>query len=165
MLISPAIFCASVALLLGQPVIGRSDFPAQINAQHPESAAWPVAGFIFRYPDIPWPNWSSGHRGVDLELRTETTVFAPASGTVTWAGEVGGESGITISTESGIRHTIMYLEPAVTEGASVERGQIIGEHAISDHCGFSNCIHWSVRDGERYLDPRWLVEQIIVLLP
>lgn len=164
MLISPALACLIFAFTSAQaPPLQVTTEPrlAEIVGE----AAWPATGFVYRFPEIPWPNWNSGHRGIDIEVEMESEVFAPASGQVTWVGEVGGDSGVSVLSAAGHRHTIMYTKAAVTEGQFVERGEIIGWHTSSDHCGFSNCIHWSVRAGDKYLDPRWLVREMIVLLP
>ncbi|MEY3407536.1 MAG: hypothetical protein RL038_597 [Actinomycetota bacterium] len=128
-------------------------------------ATWPVAGFVYRFPDIPWPDWNSGHRGIDIAITGSDLVYSPTAAEVVWVGAIGGESGISLTDDFGYRHTLMHLTSELEVGDSVVAGDVIGVAQNSGHCGFEICIHWSVRQGEKYLDPRWFVCELLVLLP
>jgi murein DD-endopeptidase MepM/ murein hydrolase activator NlpD len=130
---------------------------------------WPVAGFVHRLPEIPYPNWNSGHRGIDITMPYGPNVYSPVSGIVTWVGTINNQSGITVQAhdEDGLKHSLFPISTFLLEGDAVIKGQLLGEVTddISEHCGFIRCIHWGVRDGDRYLDPRWLLEPLIFELP
>lgn len=51
---------------------------------------WPVVGPITRGFDPPDSPYGSGHRGIDIATDAGTIVLAPASGTVKFAGPIGG---------------------------------------------------------------------------
>ena len=48
---------------------------------------------------------------------------------------------------------------AAVAGEPVEAGRAIGVLAPGGgHCGApASCLHWGLRAGDRYLDPRWLL--------
>ena len=59
---------------------------------------WPVPPPIrvvspFRAPASPY---ASGHRGIDLAVEPGTTIMAPESGTVSFAGAVAGRNVVAI---------------------------------------------------------------------
>lgn len=128
-------------------------------------AIWPTAGFVYRFPDIPWPNWNSGHRGIDIAITGSDLVHSPTDAEIVWVGTIADESGISLLDNFGYRHTLMHLKSELEVGGTVVAGDVIGVAQISGHCGFEICIHWSVRQGEKYLDPRWFVRELLVLLP
>lgn len=93
----------------------------------------------------------SGHWGIDLAAEPGTSVRAPVSGVVTFAGSVAGVRSVTIRTESGLRFSVSYLGAIlVMPGATVQAGSVIGTSGF-DH-GVA-AVHLSVRSGDRYLDP------------
>lgn len=127
--------------------------------------SWPIAGYIHRVPVIPNPNWLPGHRGIDLVPWHSELVFAPVTGEVTWVGKVDFEAGITIQDDVGRKHSLMQMESDLRAGDFVERGEVIGVISPSAHCDGKPCVHWGVREGGRYIDPRWLTEPLIFELP
>ena len=128
-------------------------------------AVLPASGVWLRTPKIPWPDWQPGHRGLDIAAPADTEVFAPIDGNVVWVGRIGKNFGITIKASAQIKHTITGLESPLAIGDKVSRGQFIGWSIISQHCENLDCIHWSVKQNGRYLDPRWLLKPIVYRLP
>ncbi|KFI57125.1 M23 family metallopeptidase [Bifidobacterium choerinum] len=122
-------------------------------------------GAIMARFDGPAQVWLAGHRGVDIEADEGTTLVAPADGTVSFAGKVGGKSVVSIAHGAWT----LTFEPAVTAlavGTEVHRGRPFGTvSGSSDHCDGA-CVHWGVRTtGRRYVDPeRWLRPQRVVLV-
>lgn len=127
-------------------------------------ADWPVRGAWLRLPVIPDPNWLPGHRGLDLAAAVGGPIRSPVSGLVVWVGEVNLVPGITIVDRLGLRHSLQPVTAAVEEGQEVLRGEVIGWLAAGQHCRVS-CLHWGVRQGRQYLDPRWLLPPTIRRLP
>lgn len=77
-------------------------------------------------------------------------LVAPQSGTVAFAGQVGGTLYLVISHSDGIRTTLGGLSSiAVTRGASVRRGQFVGVAGGTTHFG--------ARYVNHYLDPTLLL--------
>ena len=116
---------------------------------------WPLRGRIavLREFDGPAQPWLSGHRGVDLLAERGDVIVAPASGTITFAGKVGGKSVVSLRHGS----TVSSFEPAVTTlfaGDGVLQGRAIAVVDVgSDHCD-GRCLHWGVRRGRnQYVDP------------
>jgi murein DD-endopeptidase MepM/ murein hydrolase activator NlpD len=131
------------------------------------------------------PNpWSPGHRGVDLagaskaeapppagtrppagtsppagsSLPAGTPIRAPANGVVHFAGIVAGRPVLSIAHGSGL---ISSFEPAIStleRGHPVQRNEIVGRIAPGPtHCAPGTCLHWGVRQNERYLNPLLLL--------
>lgn len=139
--------------------------PPALSVELNRTAVVPASGIWLRTPVIPWPNWQPGHRGLDIQAPADTEVFAPVKGQVSWVGRIGKNFGITINAGSFIKHTITGLDSPLNVGDQVWRGQFIGWSITSNHCGNLDCIHWSVRQNGRYIDPRWLLKPIIYRLP
>ena len=129
------------------------------------TAVLPASGVWLRVPVIPWPNWMPGHRGLDIQAPADTEVFAPVTGEVLWIGRVGKTFGITIDAGSFIKHTITGIDSSLEIGQKVWRGQFIGWSIVNQHCENLDCIHWSVRQHGRYIDPRWLLKPVVYRLP
>lgn len=138
---------------------------AALSTGQKGSAVLPASGVWLRVPVIPWPNWKAGHRGLDIQAPIDTEVFAPTNGQVTWVGRIGKSFGITIDAGSLIKHTIMGIDSPLKVGKKVWRGQFVGWAISNQHCENLDCIHWSVRQNGRYIDPRWLLKPIVYRLP
>ena len=91
---------------------------------------WPVQGPVllgFSF-DSGQPYAGGQHRGIDIGAPSGTSVAAPASGTVTFAGTVptSGRS-VTIATQDGYSVTLTHLGSiGVAKGASVGEGSAVG---------------------------------------
>ncbi len=66
---------------------------------------WPVVGPVIQTFDPPDTPYGSGHRGIDIAASVGTTVVAPADGTVTFAGPVGGHLFVTVDQGGGLSST------------------------------------------------------------
>ena len=92
-----------------------------------------------------------GHWGIDLAVPVGTPVRAAGDGVVTFSGEIAGRSSVTIHHGGGVRTSYSYLASrTVAAGVRVGRGEIIGTSG-QDH-GIP-AVHFSLRLGDRYLDP------------
>lgn len=133
--------------------------PLSVQTSLPASGTW------LRLPVIPWPDWQPGHRGLDIQAPIDTEVFSPVKGSIVWAGRIGRNFGVTIAGPQMTKHTITGIDSNLEIGSAVRRGQFIGWSIASQHCENLDCIHWSVRQKGRYLDPRWLLKPIVYRLP
>jgi murein DD-endopeptidase MepM/ murein hydrolase activator NlpD len=138
-------------------------------------AGWPasparavVAQRVVYRPPVPGPiidNWrppehpyGAGNLGIDFYARAGDPVFAAANGVVTFAGRVGRSLFVVILHADGLRTTLGFVQSIlVPRGAQVTRGAVV---AIA-----GGPVHFGVRQGSTYLDPRilfsvkvWLVE-------
>ena len=92
---------------------------------------WPVRGAVnseFGNRLSPWSKATEFHGGLDINANTGTPVYAPAAGTVAFAGGQG-EYGTAIIVDHGqdIRSLYGHLSKlAVRNGDKVERGMVIG---------------------------------------
>ncbi|MFF5974707.1 M23 family metallopeptidase [Streptomyces sp. NPDC012769] len=127
---------------------------------HP--ADWPVGPprpEVLRGWEPPPGPYAAGHRGVDLAAPPGTPVRAPAAGTVTFAGPVGGR-GVLVLTLTGtgrppLRTTYVPVDPLLRPGTPVRPGDLIAHVSPAtpgDHCARS-CLHWGLLRGDTYLDP------------
>ncbi|MFJ8669169.1 murein hydrolase activator EnvC family protein [Streptomyces sp. NPDC093600] len=128
---------------------------------------WPVGPpppEILRGWDPPAGPYAAGHRGLDLAAPPGTPVHATASGTVTFAGPVGGRGVLTVTLPGTgtppLRTTYSPVTPLVAEGTTVTSGQPVATVAAPDddspHCPES-CLHWGLLRGDTYLNPLLLL--------
>ncbi|WP_313047575.1 M23 family metallopeptidase [Nonomuraea jabiensis] len=152
------LFAAAAILLLPTPLAKAS----------PPTWRWPLDGHprvLRRFTPPPEP-WLAGHRGIDLAAPPSTPVLAAGSGTVRFAGPVGGKGVVTVEHEGGLRTTYLPVKASVRRGQPVAPGSRLGVVETSeDHCRES-CLHWGLRRGTHYLDPLLLLGQATIrLLP
>ena len=101
----------------------------------------------WRPPSDPY---SAGNRGLEIGTVIGDRLVASQSGTVTFAGQVGGTLYLVISHNDGIRTTLGGLSSiAVSKGAAVRRGQFVGMAGGTTHFG--------ARYVNHYLDPTLLL--------
>ncbi|GAA2132599.1 M23 family metallopeptidase [Arthrobacter humicola] len=131
---------------------------------------WPLSPrpAVLRGFDPPAKPWLSGHRGVDIEAAYDgAPMFSPEAGTVSFVGVVVDRPVITIDHGNGLRSSFEPVASALTAGAAVAKGDILGRVQIG-HCGPAPpCLHWGVRRGEDYVNPLAFVMDLrpSVLLP
>ncbi len=117
----------------------------------------PVSGRIvddWRPPENPY---GAGNRGIDLLAVPGETVFAAADGTVTFAGQVGGSLFVVMIHADGLRTTIGFVGSVLVRvGAVLPRGAKV---AVA-----KGPIHFGVRKGDTYLDPRTLFTRRVWLV-
>lgn len=107
------------------------------------------------------------HRGIDLTAVEGSTVLAPASGTVGFAGPVPADGGgtciaVTLEMPDGLRISMMPLADAcVSAGGTVNAGEQLGTLAASGDDSSPNVhLHLGLRRGDTYLDPASLLPVI-----
>jgi murein DD-endopeptidase MepM/ murein hydrolase activator NlpD len=109
----------------------------------------------------PNSDYSAGHRGVDYRVAIGQQIFAPADGTIAFAGQVANRKLLTI------RHSgelVSELEPACAlspVGTVVRIGQPIAT-ICNDLPGYvwhcpDTCVHFSLRSNGKYLSPLALI--------
>lgn len=118
---------------------------------------WPIdAPRVIARPFIaPATPYSAGHRGIDLWADAGATVYAPADGTVHFAGVVVDRPVISIEHPGGLISSFEPVESTLVAGAVVHRGEAIGHiHGApqSGHCG-APCLHFGVRLHGQYVSP------------
>lgn len=126
--------------------------------------AWPLRPRpeVTRSFDAPTPNWTTGHRGVDLAGTPGQRVLAAAGGTVVFAGELAGRSVVSIAHPGGLRTSYEPVRPTVVRGQRVGPESVIGVlEAGHPGCPRSACLHWGAMWGPAsradYVDPLALV--------
>ncbi len=155
----PASSSTAAALFSGSP-----DGPSTSRA----GWQWPLAAPVAIVNDFvaPATRYSSGHRGIDLAAAAGVEVRAPASGRVVFTGVVVDRPIVSIEHAGGLRSSVEPVASTVAAGTEVSAGQEVGRMASGGHCGRS-CVHFGVRRGDEYVNPRGLIEEIprAVLLP
>lgn len=121
---------------------------------------WPLDGVPAVVRDFTPPPrpWLPGHRGVDLAGVEGAPVRAAGAGVVAFAGDVAGRGVVSIAHANGLRTTYEPVNPFVAAGQRVAPGDQVAA-LVPGHPGCPRpvCLHWGLRRGEVYLDPRWLV--------
>ncbi len=127
----------------------------QVPAAHAAGTwAWPVSGPILRPFDPPGSPYGSGHRGIDIGSPAGTTVVAPETGTVTFAGTVAGHLFVTLAHGAGLSSTYSWLAGIlVNEGDLVARGQPIAASGGCHPGDVDPCLHLGVKLNDAYVDP------------
>lgn len=164
-----------ISVLLGAALACSAGLAA--GAGPPEAPAPPVTtGFswpleppaaVARPFEAPGSEFGPGHRGVDLVGRSGQQVLAAADGVVVHAGWLVDRAVVSVEHPGGLRTSYEPLTPVVARGDRVTRGQLIG-HLEPGHpdCPAQACLHWGLREGERYRDPLALLASARVrLLP
>jgi murein DD-endopeptidase MepM/ murein hydrolase activator NlpD len=115
---------------------------------------WPILGPVIRGFAPPPTPYSSGHRGIDIAASFGTPVRAPADGTVSFAGPVGGSLFVTIDHPDGYKSTSSYLSRIlVHRNQRVTAGEILALSGRGHPEVSTTHLHFGVRlDGE-YIDP------------
>lgn len=168
---------AGVVLVGGLVLAGPSSSPEPATEVLPRAEVGTEAGRRVTYG---WPSgepvtvvrgftappepWAAGHRGVDLAMVDGAPVRAAADGVVAFAGMVAGRGVVSIDHADGVRTTYEPVTAAVSRGASVAGGDVIGQLAGPGHCDPATCLHWGARRGsDDYLDPMTLLEEEVVI--
>jgi murein DD-endopeptidase MepM/ murein hydrolase activator NlpD len=129
-----------------------------MTAAPPAGAAgtwtWPVSGPVIRGFDPPDSPYGAGHRGIDIATAMGTVVVAPASGTVTFAGPVGGKLFLTLDHGGGVESTYSWLGSLlVKKGATVEAGAPIATSGWGHADLTVPNLHLGVKLDDAYVDP------------
>lgn len=95
-------------------------------------SVWPTSGWVsspFGYRISPFTGQREFHKGLDISGRVGTPIYAPAKGTVTFAGvDRGYGKSIILNHGSGIVTRYAHLSRiAVKKGQTVTRGELVGK--------------------------------------
>jgi murein DD-endopeptidase MepM/ murein hydrolase activator NlpD len=145
---------AAVSAQLGAQIVAaqRSSLGSVGNgAPSASGLIWPVSGPVTTPFGM---RWGRMHEGIDIGVPYGTPIHAAASGTVIYAGWMGGygnlvviDHGRGLATAYGHQSAI-----AVSNGSSVSQGQTIGYVGCTGHC-FGPHLHFEVRVNGVAVDP------------
>jgi murein DD-endopeptidase MepM/ murein hydrolase activator NlpD len=139
-------------------IVGIASSFALGSSVGPATAAgtwtWPAIGPIVRPYDPPSSPYGTGHRGIDIGVPAGTVAVAPAPGTVSFAGAVGGRLFVTVDHGAGLTSTLSWVGSLlVRRGDVVAAGQPL---AVTGSChpgDLEPCLHFGVRLHGVYQDP------------
>ena len=115
---------------------------------------WPVVGPVIQAFDPPDTPYGSGHRGIDIAAEVGTTIVAPADGTVTFAGPIGGYLFVTMDHGGGLSSTYSWLSAKlVRKGDRVLRHQPIAFTGWGHPDASIPHLHLGVKLDGAYVDP------------
>ena len=125
---------------------------------------WPLRPppAVLRGFDAPTPNWTAGHRGVDLAGVTGQRVYAAGTATVVFAGQLAGRPVVSLAHPGGLRTSYEPVRATVEAGQRVDSSTVIGE-LVAGHpgCPVAACLHWGAMWGAAaradYVDPLGLL--------
>jgi hypothetical protein len=152
-----------VLLLGGGPLLGAGPAAGAAGWRWPLDP--PVAVVAeFAAPAGPF---APGHRGVDLGGQVGDPVRSAGAGEVAFAGVVAGRGVVSVDHPGGLRTSYEPVLATVTRGDQVSAGAVLGRlELVASHCPPAACLHWGLRRGGTYLDPRSLLGAVRVrLLP
>jgi murein DD-endopeptidase MepM/ murein hydrolase activator NlpD len=134
---------ASAASSSGGSVSGGDSTPSA------SGLIWPVSGVVtsgFGY------RWGRLHAGIDISAPAGTPVRAAASGTVIYAGWMGGYGNLVVIDHGGGLATAYAHLSAIWGAGSVSQGQGIGAVGCTGSCT-GNHLHFEVRVNGQPVDP------------
>jgi murein DD-endopeptidase MepM/ murein hydrolase activator NlpD len=111
---------------------------------------WPVNGPVVSPFGM---RWGRLHAGIDIAVPYGTPIQAAASGTVIFAGWMGGYGNFVIVDHGGGLSTgYAHQSSIAVGGGSVSQGQVIGYVGCTGHC-FGPHLHFEVRVNGTPVDP------------
>ena len=111
---------------------------------------WPVNGPVVSPFGM---RWGRLHAGIDIGVGYGTPIHAAASGTVIFAGWMGGYGNFVIIDHGGGLSTGYAHQSSIAVGSgSVSQGQVIGYVGCTGHC-FGPHLHFEVRINGTPVDP------------
>jgi murein DD-endopeptidase MepM/ murein hydrolase activator NlpD len=110
---------------------------------------WPTSGVVTS--GFGW-RWGRMHEGIDISAPAGTSVVAVASGTVIFAGWMGGYGQLVIIDHGGGLATAYAHLSSIHAGGSVSQGQSIGAVGCTGSCT-GNHLHFEVRVNGSAVDP------------
>jgi murein DD-endopeptidase MepM/ murein hydrolase activator NlpD len=111
---------------------------------------WPVSGPVVSPFGM---RWGRMHEGIDIAAGYGTPIAAAASGTVIFAGWMGGYGNlIIIDHGGGIATAYGHQSSFAVGGGPVSQGQTIGYVGCTGHC-FGPHVHFEVRVNGSPVDP------------
>jgi murein DD-endopeptidase MepM/ murein hydrolase activator NlpD len=124
----------------------------------PASAAgtwpWPVVGPVIRGYDPPDSPYGSGHRGIDIGAAYGTPVVAPAAGTVSFSGKVGGYLFLTIQHGGGVSSSYSWVSALLVKKSDVVgAGQVVALTGQGHPGSDVTHLHFAVKLDGVYVNP------------
>ena len=111
---------------------------------------WPVSGPVVS--PFGW-RWGRMHEGIDIAAGYGAPIVAAASGTVIYAGWMGGYGNLIIVDHGGgIATAYAHQSSFAVGGGPVSQGQTIGYIGCTGHC-FGPHLHFEVRVNGLAVDP------------
>jgi murein DD-endopeptidase MepM/ murein hydrolase activator NlpD len=111
---------------------------------------WPVSGVVTS--GFGW-RWGRMHEGIDISAPTGTSVRAVASGTVIYAGWMGGYGQIVVIDHgNGLATAYAHLSSIWISGGPVSQGQGVGAVGCTGSCTGPH-LHFEVRVNGSAVDP------------
>jgi murein DD-endopeptidase MepM/ murein hydrolase activator NlpD len=111
---------------------------------------WPVSGAVVSPFGM---RWGRMHTGIDIGAGYGTPIHASASGTVIFAGWMGGYGNFVIVDHGGGLSTAYAHQSSIAVGGgSVSQGQVLGYVGCTGHC-FGPHLHFEVRINGSPVDP------------
>jgi murein DD-endopeptidase MepM/ murein hydrolase activator NlpD len=186
--LAPFAFCLAAIVVLGSvplaatgtagaagvaEVAGVAGAAPRAGAVQPSDAAqprwrWPVdpPHATVRPFQAPATPYSAGHRGIDLAAEDGAPVYAPADGTVYFAGTVVDRGVLSIAHDGGYLSSFEPVSTNLTAGQQVTAGQQIGVVSGPAHCAAA-CLHFGLRKEGLYVSPLLSFSRIppAILLP
>ena len=139
-----------IAVMVGG--LGSGSPPAQPFEM--QGWQWPVRGPVIRGFDPPDDPFGAGHRGIDIAAPIGTALVAPASGTVAFAGKVGGHLFVTLDHGGELTSTYSWISAtSVRKGDAVSAGQPFASTGTGHPGSVVPHLHFGVRLAGAYLDP------------
>jgi murein DD-endopeptidase MepM/ murein hydrolase activator NlpD len=161
-----AVVAAVSSALAEQPPPPVSEAPVAPGAQFQAPLDGPMT--VTRRFEPPSDRYAAGHRGVDLGGVPGQLVRSAGTGTVLFAGMVGGRPVVSVQHQGGLRTTYEPVAATVVAGQAVSAGTALGTlRAGHGGCPVAACLHWGLRSDQGvYLDPLSLLHRAPVrLLP
>ena len=111
---------------------------------------WPVNGVVTS--GFGW-RWGRMHEGIDISAPAGTPIHAVASGTVIFAGWMGGYGNLVIVDHgNGLATAYAHQSAIYVGGGSVSQGQTLGAVGCTGSCT-GNHLHFEVRVNGGAVDP------------
>jgi murein DD-endopeptidase MepM/ murein hydrolase activator NlpD len=111
---------------------------------------WPVSGPVVS--PFGW-RWGRMHEGIDIGAGYGTPIAAAASGTVIYAGWMGGYGNLIIVDHGGgIATAYAHQSSFAVGGGTVAQGQTLGYIGCTGHC-YGPHLHFEVRVNGSAVDP------------
>ena len=111
---------------------------------------WPVSGPVVSGFGL---RWGRMHTGIDIGVGYGTPIHASASGTVIFAGWMGGYGNFVIVDHGGGLSTAYAHQSSIAVGGgAVSQGQVLGYVGCTGHC-FGPHLHFEVRVNGSAVDP------------
>ena len=111
---------------------------------------WPVSGPVVSPFGM---RWGRLHAGIDIGVGYGAPILASASGTVIFAGWMGGYGNFVIVDHGGGLSTgYAHQSSIAVGGGSVAQGQVLGYVGCTGHC-YGPHLHFEVRVNGIPVDP------------